>query len=272
MRRFLTLVSVIVLAFSLQVSCKKSSNPASPAPTATFTPTPPNTATITNTGTITHTFTITSTGTAIFSPTVTYTATDSPTKTSTATATSTPTQTVTPTLTTTSTVTSTPTLYTFTTEGFESGTIVPLNWSKSLLNSGYSSPLDISTTNSYAGTNSLHMAVTYVGANGGAEILYSFNPPASANLSNKTVGFRYYIDQLPTASGSKYEFWIHSSNGSRPITTGTLSAGSWNYVSQAVNTGAANPYAVNDVSFSLNAGVSGPFNVVNIYLDEFSIQ
>lgn len=250
MRRFLTLASVVVLAFSLQISCKKSSNPAGPAPTATFTPTPPNTATITNTGTITHTFTITST----------------------ATATSTPTQTATPTLTTTYTVTSTPTLYTFTTEGFESGTTVPVNWSKSLLNSGYSSPLNISTTNSYAGTNSLHMAVTYVGDNGGAEISYSFNPPGPANLSNKTVGFRYYIDQLPTASGSHYEFWIYSSNGSRPITTGTLSAGSWNYVSQAVNTGAANPSAVNDVSFYLYAGTTGPFNIVNIYLDEFSIQ
>jgi hypothetical protein len=256
MRRFLTLASVIVLAFSLQVSCKKSSNPASPAPTATFTPTPPNTATITNTGTITHTFTITSTGTATFSPTQTLTAT----------------ATTTPTLTTIFTVTSTPTLYTFTTEGFESGTTVPVNWSESLLNSGYSSPLNISTTNSYAGTNSLHMAVTYVGANGGAEIYYSFNPPAPANLSNKTVGFRYYIDQLPTASGSHYELWIYSSNGSRPITTGTLSTGSWNYVSQAVNTGAANPYAVNGVSFTLYAGATGPFNIVNIYLDEFSIQ
>ena len=284
-------MSVLLAILVLGQSCKKASNPSAPAaPTPTFTLVPPcvnasntpctstytvtSTSTPTPSSTITSTWTGTSTSTRTSTSTPTLTKTATPTFTSTATNTATISPTITPTftITSTATVTSTPTIYTFTTEGFESGTTVPANWSYTLFNSGYSSPLDVNTTNSYAGTNSLHMAVTYVGAEGGAMIAYNFNPPAPTNLSNKTVSFYYYIDQLPTASGSHYDLWIDSINGSRPITMVTPVAGIWNHVTETVNYGAANPYAVDRVSFYLYAGSTGPFNVVNIYLDEFSIQ
>ena len=278
MRGYLLSVLVVFMALSTQVSCKKSSSPSTPAPAPTDTPTPPNTSTPTNTGTRTFTPTATNTSTRTFTPTftststVTYTPTITFTPTWTLTFTNTPTITSTPTPTLTPTVTCTATVYTFTTEGFEGGTTVPANWTKTLFNSGTSSPLDISTSLAYAGSNSLHLAVTYVGNNGGAEISYPFNPPSPANLQNKTVSFYYYIDQLPTATGSHYEFWINSINGSYPITNGTPVVGSWQHVTQAVNSGAANPSGVSAVDFTLYAGTTGPFNVVNIYIDEFSIQ
>jgi len=236
------LLGIGLLSFQ---ACKKKDTPAAPspaaAPTATFTftntPVPPC-VNASNTP-CTSTYTVTSTPT------------------------------VTPTITRTPTVTSTPTVYTFTTESFEGGTTVPANWYGSMQGGGTSSPLDISTINSYSGTNSLHMTATFAGAGNDANIFYYMNPPD--NFTGKTVSLKYYIDQLPTASGSRIEFWIESMGGSYPVTV-IPSTGTWVDLSLPVATGAGIPSAVTEVDFYLYSGSTGPFNAVNIYLDDLSIQ
>jgi hypothetical protein len=234
------LMSITVILFN---SCgTKNNNPTTPlpatdtptfsiTPTASFSSTPTDSATPTKTATVTYTSTLTNTPTNTFTPTATST------------------------------------VDAFTTESFEEASI-PTGWESWHVGST-ATALALSTGEAYDGSKSAYTQVVFTASGQLGQIQVLFNPVL--NLTGKTVTFWYYVDNLPSASGSTVGVYVNSNSGDGGTGNLAITTGAWTKITCPISV-AASPSAIYEVGIVISSGSTGPFNTVNFYVDDVSIQ
>ncbi len=230
-KRSVYLFSVLLIIAGLYALLPIGCGKGSPTTPAPTATPVPLTATPTNTATVTYTSTATST------PTITFTATP------------------------------TSTVDTFPAEGFEE-TSVPTSWESWHVGST-ATVLALSTAQAHTGSQSAYTQVTFTAGGQLGQIQDYLTKPL--NLTGKTLSFWYYIDQLPSASGSTGGIYVESLGGNGGEGNLVLQTGVWIKVTCPISM-AGDPSSITNVGFYIESGSTGPFNTVNFYMDDVTIQ